>query len=61
MNAANVVGYTKCEKDAKSKISNYLANQPTVQGWVGNIVSNQFGSMFQGNNATASNTNKLPV
>jgi hypothetical protein len=55
MNVANVVGYTKCDKDAKKKLSNFVTAQS--QGWVGNVVSSQIANMFSGDQPET----KLPV
>jgi hypothetical protein len=55
MNVANVVGYTKCDKDAKKKLSNFVTAQS--QGWVGNMVSSQIATMFAGDQSET----KLPV
>jgi hypothetical protein len=55
MNIANVVGYTKCDKDAKKKFNNFVAAQS--QGWVGNMMTSQIGNMFSGDQSGQ----KLPV
>ncbi|KAJ3097487.1 Golgi apparatus membrane protein TVP23 A [Phlyctochytrium planicorne] len=48
LNMANVIGYTKCEKDARQKLSNYIAGNSYVQGFVGNFISNRMSSFFGG-------------
>ncbi|KAJ3187975.1 Golgi apparatus membrane protein TVP23 A [Gaertneriomyces sp. JEL0708] len=48
MSMANVIGYTKCEKDAKQKVTSYIAGQSTVQGFVGGFISNRIGNLFGG-------------
>ncbi|KAI8586297.1 Golgi apparatus membrane protein TVP23 A [Geranomyces variabilis] len=53
MSSANVYGYTKCEKDAKSRVASYLAGQSVVQGFVGNMISNRLGGFFGGGGNTA--------
>ncbi|KAI9101116.1 hypothetical protein DFS34DRAFT_613207 [Phlyctochytrium arcticum] len=54
MGVTNVLGYTKCEKDAKAKVTNFIAGQSVVQGFVGNMISNRFGSLFGGGAAAPS-------
>ncbi|KAI8919064.1 hypothetical protein PhCBS80983_g04667 [Powellomyces hirtus] len=53
MSMANVIGYTKCEKDAKAKVASYLAGQSVVQGFVGNMISNRLGGFFGGSTTAA--------
>ncbi|KAJ3012519.1 Golgi apparatus membrane protein TVP23 A [Thoreauomyces humboldtii] len=53
MSSANVVGYTRCEKDAKAKVTSYLAGNSAVQGFVGNMISNRLGGFFGGGATTA--------
>ncbi|KAI9360810.1 hypothetical protein DFJ73DRAFT_957114 [Zopfochytrium polystomum] len=52
-NITNLIGYTKCEKDARAKLTNYIANQSFVQGMVGNFITNRIGSFFGGGSAPA--------
>ncbi|KAJ3091722.1 Golgi apparatus membrane protein TVP23 A [Quaeritorhiza haematococci] len=53
LNMANVIGYTKCEKDAKNKIAGFMANQGFVQNMVGSMISQRFNNFFGGGgNAT---------
>lgn len=47
-NVTNLIGYTKCEKDARAKMTNYIAEQPWAQRMVGNMVSNSFTNMMTG-------------
>ncbi|TPX64920.1 hypothetical protein SpCBS45565_g05561 [Spizellomyces sp. 'palustris'] len=54
MSMANVIGYTKCEKDAKAKVTNFIAGQGVVQGFVGNMISNRLGGFFGGGGGAAS-------
>lgn len=35
-------------KDAKAKVTSYLAGQGVVQGFVGNMISNRLGNLFGG-------------
>lgn len=46
MNSANLVGYTKCEKDAKKKLTQYISEQGFVQNLVGNAISQRLGAIF---------------
>ncbi|KAI8848934.1 hypothetical protein BC829DRAFT_392965 [Chytridium lagenaria] len=56
LNMANVIGYTKCEKDARAKLSNYIAGNSYVQGFVGNFISDRISGFFGGGgNQTAAN------
>ncbi|KAJ3220378.1 Golgi apparatus membrane protein TVP23 A [Dinochytrium kinnereticum] len=48
LNMANVIGYTKCEKDARQKLSNYIAGNSYVQGFVGNFISDRISGFFGG-------------
>ncbi|KAJ3037102.1 Golgi apparatus membrane protein TVP23 A [Rhizophlyctis rosea] len=48
MNVANLIGYTRCEKDAKAKLTSFIAGQGMVQGMVGNFITNRIGSFFSG-------------
>ncbi|KAI9202264.1 uncharacterized protein BJ171DRAFT_515307 [Polychytrium aggregatum] len=51
-NLANVIGYTKCEKDARKKVTNYIASQGMFQSFVGGLVTDRISSMFGGRGST---------
>ncbi|KND00622.1 uncharacterized protein SPPG_09139 [Spizellomyces punctatus DAOM BR117] len=53
MSMANVIGYTKCEKNAKAKVTNFIAGQGVVQGFVGSMISNRLGGLFVGGGGAA--------
>jgi len=46
LNVANLIGYYKCEKDAKQKLGGFLGNKNMLQGIIGNVISNKVGSVF---------------
>ncbi|KAG4108698.1 DUF846-domain-containing protein [Neocallimastix lanati (nom. inval.)] len=45
-NIANLIGYYKCEKDAKQKLGGFLGNNSMVQSMIGSVISNKVGSVF---------------
>jgi hypothetical protein len=45
-NIANLLGYYKCEKDAKQKLGGFLGNKSMFQGMIGNVISNRIGGLF---------------
>jgi len=45
-NVANLLGYYKCEKDAKQKLGGIFNNKNMLQGMIGNVVTNKIGSVF---------------
>eukprot|EP00842_Homolaphlyctis_polyrhiza_P004114 jgi/Hompol1/4703/HPOL_003825-RA len=53
MNVANLIGYIQCEKDAKKKIANYIADQGILSSVVSGLVSNRISSFFGGNGNTS--------
>ncbi|KAJ3222450.1 Golgi apparatus membrane protein TVP23 A [Clydaea vesicula] len=54
LNVANVVGYTKCEKDAKKQMNSYItgASNSMFQSAVGNLISNKVSNFFGGGAST---------
>ncbi|KAL3902066.1 MAG: hypothetical protein SGCHY_000100 [Lobulomycetales sp.] len=48
LNMANVVGYTKCEKDAKSKVNNFISGHVQNSGFMQSMVSSVISSRVQG-------------
>lgn len=46
-NIANLIGYYKCEKDAKQKLGGFLNNKNgLLQNMIGNVITNKVGSVF---------------
>ncbi|TPX52137.1 hypothetical protein SeMB42_g01635 [Synchytrium endobioticum] len=52
LNGANLVGYWRCEKDAKQKMSDFSGNS-VVQGAIGNFIASRFTTMFSGSSHTS--------
>lgn len=50
---ANLIGYTKCERDAKKKLAGWAANNSMVSNFVGSMISNRVSGFFGGNNQPA--------
>ncbi|KAJ3066396.1 Golgi apparatus membrane protein TVP23 A [Podochytrium sp. JEL0797] len=55
LNMANVVGYTRCHKDAQSRVNNFMQNPGGgfMQGVMSSMVSNTIGGWFGGGGSTA--------
>ncbi|KAJ3191510.1 Golgi apparatus membrane protein TVP23 A [Irineochytrium annulatum] len=47
-NMANVIGYMKCQKDARQKVTNYIAGTSWFQSIMGSFISERVGSFFGG-------------
>jgi len=45
-NIANLIGYYKCENDAKQKSGGFLSNNKMFGGLVGSVVSSKIGNLF---------------
>jgi len=48
-NLANLIGYYKCEKDAKQKLGGLLGNKNIFESMIGNVVTNKITSVFSRN------------
>lgn len=46
MSSANLVGYTKCDKDAKKKAAQFVTEQGFVQNLVGNVISSRLSALI---------------
>ncbi|KAJ3105736.1 Golgi apparatus membrane protein TVP23 A [Phlyctochytrium bullatum] len=55
LNMANVIGYTKCEKDARQKVTSYISQNSYVQGFVGSFISDRINGMFGGGSTANAN------
>ncbi|KAJ3129179.1 Golgi apparatus membrane protein TVP23 A [Physocladia obscura] len=53
LNMANVIGYTRCHKDAQSRVNNFIQNRGLMQSVVTTIVGNTIGNFFGGGSSAA--------
>lgn len=45
---SNLLGYYKCEKDAKQKLGGILGGNPLIQGIIGNAITSKVSNVFSG-------------